>query len=146
MKLRASLAAVGATAVVAAGAFLLPALASPAATSHTLKFISDLSRSTAFTKSELGQQDTDVNKAGKTIGFDVLFILINPRTGTAKANATIDTRGGFLYAVLNVTNSATSHGSVTGGTGAFKGAAGTVISKALNKARTRTAVTIVYHT
>lgn len=146
MKVRASIVAAGAAAVVSTGAFALPALASTAATSHTLKFISDLSRSTDFTKSELGQQDTDVNKAGKIIGFDMLYIVINPRTGTAKANATIEVKGGLLYAVLNITDSPTTHGKVTGGTGAFKRAAGTVTGKALNKAGTRTAVTVVYHT
>ena len=35
--------------------------------------------------------------------------------------------------------------AVTGGTGAFKGATGTITAKALNKAGTRTAVTITYH-
>lgn len=39
-----------------------------------------------------------------------------------------------------------SHGKVTGGTGAFKGATGTVKAKNLNSAGTRTAVTITYRT
>jgi hypothetical protein len=146
MKLRASIVAVGAAALVTTSAFALPALASPAAKSHTLKFISDLSRSTDFTKSALGRQDTDLNEAGKIIGFDMLYIVINPKTGTAKANVTIEVKGGLLYGVLNLTDSPTSHGKVTGGTGAFKGATGTVTGKALNNAGTRTAVTIVYHT
>jgi len=34
----------------------------------------------------------------------------------------------------------------TGGTGAFKGAKGTIRAKNLNKAGTRTAVTVKYHT
>jgi hypothetical protein len=37
-------------------------------------------------------------------------------------------------------------GRVTGGTGAFRGAAGSITAKNLNKAGTRTAVTIKYHT
>ena len=38
------------------------------------------------------------------------------------------------------------HGRVTGGTGAFRGATGTITARNLNKAGTRTAVTIKYHT
>jgi hypothetical protein len=41
---------------------------------------------------------------------------------------------------------AVSNGKVTGGTGAFKGATGTITAKNLNKAGTRTAVKVTYRT
>ena len=63
-------------------------------------------------------------------------------------NATVDTTGGFLYGTvtLNFKTGAVTDGKVTGGTGAFKGATGTIKAKNLNQAGTRTAVTITYHT
>ena len=39
-----------------------------------------------------------------------------------------------------------THGTVTGGTGAFKGATGTITARALDQNGTRIAVTITYHT
>ena len=39
-----------------------------------------------------------------------------------------------------------SNGKVTGGTGAFAGAKGTIKAKALNASGTRTAVTVTYST
>jgi hypothetical protein len=93
-----------------------------------------------------GQQDTDV-KAGKTVGFDMLYFAATPSSG-ATLNLTVDTKGGFLYgtAAVNFKTGVISHGNVTGGTGAFKGATGTVKAKNLNSAGTRTAITITYRT
>jgi hypothetical protein len=56
------------------------------------------------------------------------------------------TSGGFVYGVATASNSPVIHGTVTGGTGIFKGAAGTILAKNLNKAGTKTAITITYHT
>jgi len=54
------------------GALAIPAAAGAQSAAHTLKFISVTDRSVVFTKMTGGQQDTDVNTAGKTIGFDML--------------------------------------------------------------------------
>ena len=61
-------------------------------------------------------------------------------------SATIETTGGFLYATFtfNAKNNTTSNGKVTGGTGAFAGATGTIKTRSLNAAGTRTAVTVTY--
>ena len=57
-----------------------------------------------------------------------------PAPAGAKPKRTVTTtNGGKTFA-----------GKVTGGTGAFKGATGTITAKALNKAGTRHAVTITY--
>lgn len=147
MKLRPALAATGAAIVLGTtGALVLPAAASAHSATNTLKFISVAKKSIMFTKTTGGQQDTDVNAAGKTVGFDMLYYSPASAT-TANLNLTVDTSGGFLYGTATVTQTGqVSHGTVTGGTGAFAGATGTIMTKNLNKAGTRTLVTIKYST
>jgi hypothetical protein len=148
MKIRTSLAAAGAAVVLGTtGALVVPAVASAHSASTTLKFISVTKGSTMFSKTSGGQQDTDVNAAGKTVGFDMLYFTAVSAT-TGAVNATIDTTGGFIYGTLTVNfkTGAISNGKVTGGTGSFVGATGTIKAKNLNKPGTRTAVTITYST
>jgi hypothetical protein len=148
MKVRTSIAAVAAAALVGTGAFMLPAIAASAGpATHTLQFISVTKASVNFSASTGAQQDTDVNAKGKVVGYDMLYFTVVSRT-TAVVNITGTTKGGMLYATgkVNLSNGAFSGGRVTGGTGAFKGATGTLTAKDLNKAGTRTAVKIVYHT
>jgi hypothetical protein len=147
MKLRASLAAMGAVLVLGTtGALALPAVAASAhSDTHTLKFVSVTKKSIMLTKTSGAQQDTDVNAAGKTVGFDMLYFpAVSAATGTV--NMTVDTTGGFLYGKLTVNfkTGAITNGKVTGGTGAFARATGTIKAKNLNAAGTRRAVTITY--
>jgi hypothetical protein len=150
MKVRTSIAATAAAALVGAGAFMLPALAAsagPAAHTHTLQFISVTKASVNFSASAGAQQDTDVNGKGKVVGYDMLYFKVVSRT-TAAVNITGTANGGMLYATgkVNLNTGAFSDGKVTGGTGAFKGATGTLTARNLNKAGTRTLVKITYHT
>jgi hypothetical protein len=147
MKMRAPIAAASAAAILGAGAFVLPAVASSTATSHTLKFISVSKKSIMLTKASGAQQNTDVSKAGKTVGFDMLYFKATSASSAA-LNITVDTTGGFLYGTAKISfkTGAVTDGKVTGVTGSFKGATGTIKAKNLNKAGTRTAVTITYHT
>ena len=146
MKFRTSLAALGAAAVLGTtGALVITAAASAQSTTHTLKFTSVTQKSVMFTKTSGGQQDTDVNATGKTVGFDMLyFAQASPTTG--HINVTVDTTGGLLYGTLtiNFKTGVLSNGKVTGGIGAFSGATGTIAAKNLNPAGTRTAVSITY--
>ena len=147
VKIRTSIAAAGTAALIAAGALALPAAASAHTTTHTLTFISVTKSSVMFTNTTGAQQDTDVNSAGKTVGYDMLYFTANSKT-TAAVNVTVDTKGGFLYGTLtvNLNTGAVTNGKVTGGTGVFCRASGTITAKNLNQAGTRTAVTITYHT
>lgn len=147
MKMRAPIAAASAAAILGAGAFVLPAVASSTATTHTLKFISVSKKSIMLTKASGAQQNTDVSKAGKTVGFDMLYFKATSAS-SAVLNITVDTTGGFLYGTAKISfkTGAVTGGKVTGGTGSFKGATGTIKAKNLNQAGTRTAVTITYHT
>jgi hypothetical protein len=145
MKMRASFAAAGAAALLGTGAVVLPVAASASSATHTLKFISVQKKAVMFTRTTGANQDTDINAAGKTIGFDMIYFSATSAT-SGSVNVTLDTTGGFLYGTgtINVKTGAFSNGKVTGGTGAFKGATGTIKAKSLNKAGTRTAVTITY--
>jgi hypothetical protein len=147
LKIRTSIAAAGAVALLGAGALVIPAVASASSATHTLKFISVTKSSVMFTKTSGAQQDTDVNAAGKTVGFDMLnFTATSATSGSVGITGALN--GGFLYGTgtVNFKTGAFSNGKVTGGTGAFAGATGTIKAKNLNKAGTRTAVTITYST
>ena len=145
MKIRTTVATACAAALLGTGAVVLPVAASASSATHTLKFVAVTKQAIMFTKATGASQDTDLNAAGKTIGFDMLYF--SPATATTGAvNITVDSAGGFLYGTGTVTfkTGALSNGKVTGGTGAFKGVSGTIKAKNLNKQGTRTAVTITY--
>jgi len=144
MKPRASIVAAGAAVVLGTtGALVLPAVASAHSASTTLKFVSAEKAFAQFTTATFAQQDTDLNAAGKTIGFDELYFAATSAS-SANANVTGDFNGGMLYGTFtaNLKTGAITNGKVTGGTGAFAGATGTIKAKAISK--TKTAVTITY--
>ena len=147
MKLRTSLGAAGAAAALSVtGAVLLPAMASAHSSTHTLQFVSVPNRfKVSFTRATKGIQETDFNRAGTPIGFDLLY-LAHISAGRAAANVAVDTPGGFLYGTftLNLNTGAVTNGEVTGGTGAFTGATGTIKAKAVKHAPTKHVVTISY--
>jgi hypothetical protein len=145
MKIRTTIAAAGAAVVLGAtGALVLPAAASAHATTHTLTFVSVLKKLVVYTKTTVAEQDTDVTSAGKTIGFDELYATQTGKT-TGKANVAYAENGGLLYGALILThNGADAHGTVTGGTGTFAGATGTITAKPANQSGTHSAVTITY--
>jgi hypothetical protein len=144
MKIRNSIAAAAAAATVAlgtAGALAGPALASPHCASHTLKFTT-VTASVTLTKISGAIEGTDVNSKGKTIGYNVGYEVITGRTSATLSAATAVT-GGLLYVTAATTDlGKTYNGRVTGGTGAFKGATGTVSAKRITGQKL--AVTIIY--
>jgi len=149
MKHRNAIAAIAtATALAGTCAVLVPAASAStgAPKTHTLSFTSVQEAVHNYSQTISSQQDRDVNKAGKVVGYDLLYLVFNPKTETAKLNFTAVTSGGFVYGVASASSSPVIHGTVTGGTGAFKGAAGTIVAKNLNPSGSKTAVTITYHT
>jgi hypothetical protein len=147
MKIRRSVVAAGAAAVLGtAGALALPAMASAHDETHTLKFIGEAVNSVAFTATTKGVQDTDFNSAGNIIGFDNLYLVFTSQT-SAHGTATLDIRGGFLYGTIATADGGrTLSGKVTGGTGAFEDATGTITAKAINKTGSKAAVIVIYST
>ena len=155
MKHRPTVAAIAATAAVGgACAFLVPAAsasaagaAPSAAKTHTLSVTSVQVSQVAYDSGlVINVQDKDLNKAGRVTGYDLLHVVINPKKGTAAINVVFETSGGFVYGVVAGSNTGVMRGKVTGGTGAYVGATGTLLAKNLNKAGTKTAVTITYRT
>jgi hypothetical protein len=145
MTIRTSIAAAGAAVVLAGtGAVLLPAVASAHSTTHTLKFTAVSLKMANFSHTSGGQAEQDVNSAGKIIGFDVINFKVDPKTHALSGGVTVSTNGGFIYGTLKITDRPVIKGTVTGGTGTFQGATGTIVAKSLNKAGTKTAVTITY--
>ena len=122
MKIRTTITAAAAAVVLGTtGALVLPAVASARSTTHTLKFVSVLKQIHIYTKTTVAEQDTDINRAGKTIGFDELYATRTGKT-TGTASAAFAEHGGLLYGALILThNGAFAHGRVTGGTGTFTG-------------------------
>jgi hypothetical protein len=145
MRLRTSLAAAGLAGVLGTGALVLPAVASASSATHTLKFTAVTNKQIMLTKTTGASQETDVNAAGKIVGFDVLyFAAVSPTTGNI--NVTFDTTGGLLYgtATVSLKTNKVTNGKVTGGTGAFAGATGTITAKSAGK--NREAISITYST
>jgi len=143
MKIRTFIAAALGAILVAAGAFLLPAVASAGTATHTLSFLSVEKGSVALSKTMLAQQDTDTSK-GKVIGYDELYLAITSNT-TANGWVTLDVDGGFIYGTfsVNLKTGAITNGKVTGGARAFKGITGTFTAKDVSS--TKTAIVLTYH-
>jgi hypothetical protein len=144
MKVRTPIIAAGAAVVLGTtGALVLPAVASANNATHTLKFIAVQKATVSFTKTTGANQETDVSAAGKTVGFDMIYFAATSATSAA-VNATFDVSGGFLYgtATVSIKTGAITNGKVTGGTGAFTGAKGTIKVKAISSKKH--AVTITY--
>jgi hypothetical protein len=146
LRTRISIAAIAtAAAAGATGTFVLPA-ASARAVPRTLAFTSVQRATTQFSPTAGAAEDKDVSKAGKVIGYDVLRFSHNRKTNTTSIGVAVDLKGGFLYGVLRESDGPVTHGTVTGGTGTYRGATGTITARTLGQDGTRTAVTITYRT
>lgn len=152
MKLRTRLSLTALATAVAAGttgAVLLPAASAhplKAAPAHTLGFTLVEQAQVQFSPTLSIAEDKDLNHAGKVIGYDVDRLTFDPKTTTLVIGVTIDLKGGFLYGQVHEGSGPVSHGTVSGGSGAYKGATGTITVKALDQNDDRAAVTITYRT
>jgi len=139
MKVRMFIAAAGAALVLGgAGTLAVPAVASTHAATHTLTFTARTLGQLSFGQTSADLQETDVNSAGKTIGFDEIYLSFTSMK-TGRGNAAFAFHGGLLYVTVATTNSGSTYtGNVTGGTGAFAGATGSVVAHVShNSARIR---------
>jgi hypothetical protein len=137
------LVAVSISVAVAAGAGVLamnPADAHPSqAVTHTIKLKLTQTGNLNYNKTTSSGTDK-ARMAGKAVGFDVTHF--HGTTG----DVALSLKGGLLYGHLkfNITTGKIT-GSVTGGTGTYKGAKGTVSAVSTNQAGTKTNVTIKWH-
>jgi hypothetical protein len=149
MKIRTPIAVAGAAIILGSTvALTVPALASagtsaPAAR-QTLRFTSMTVNVVPFAKTAEALQDTDVNSAGRPIGFDDLYLTFTSSTAGVGDVAFV-VRGGILYGMVTTSNGGrTFSGKVTGGTAALRRATGTISARAVSTHKT--AVQITYTT
>jgi hypothetical protein len=118
--------------VVAATAAGVPALAAGSAKTVTQHFHAKSSSSVlAFSRTAYVSTDNDV-KSGKTIGRDVLSC--TDTAGTSRCHVAFAQNGGFLYAKFSLADTTgVLKGTVTGGTGAFAHAKGTLAGQAMSQ-------------
>jgi hypothetical protein len=138
MNVRTSITAAGTVAALATGGCLLALPASAGSATHTIHF-------KALTKSQAGlgkhggvSFDHDVTPGKGLIGYDVVSFV-----GKSSGDVAVGLKGGLLLAHLKFTKNGALSGSVTGGTGAYAHAKGTVSGQAISKKKT--AVTVTYH-
>lgn len=146
MKIRAVIAGIGAAAAVTTGVVLATTTTASAQSGpHVLKFVSVVLKSDDYSPTVTAQTDTDYSTSGRLIGFDVLHFTANPASGKVRIDGAVDMSGGVIDGTLwTTTTSPTASGRVTGGTGAFRGASGTIT--ATTESATKTLVTIVFTT
>jgi hypothetical protein len=146
LRKRVSIAAIATAAAAGlSGTFLVPA-ASARTASHTLAFTSVQQATAHLSPAVSVSAHKDVSKAGKVIGYDILRFSPNRKTGATSIGVAVGLKGGYLYGVLRESNGPAVHGTVTGGTGTYRGATGTITARPLNQNGSRTAVTITYRT
>ena len=107
MKHRNAIAAIAtATALAGTCAVVVPAASASASApkTHTLSFTSVQEAVHNYSQTISSQQDRDVNKAGKVVGYDLLYLVFNPKTETAKLNFTAVTGGGVVYGVARASS------------------------------------------
>ena len=140
---RPIIAAAAAVVLGMTGALLAPAAASAHSAAQTLTFTSVVRNFVSFTSTTGAEQDTDVTSAGTVIGFDEVSVTLGTTANTADIAFALN--GGLLYGTLTISRSTGSAtGPVTGGTGSFAGAIGTITGT--SAAKKKEAITITYST
>ncbi|HXP19732.1 MAG TPA: hypothetical protein VN840_08815 [Streptosporangiaceae bacterium] len=147
MKVRTLIARIGAAAVVVSGGLLLTTTtASAHSAPQTLEFVTVEQNAVGYSTTALAATDEDFSTSGKLIGFAVLYFTTNPVSGEVRIHAAVAVDGGIIYGRLTSASSTSPifTGKVTGGTGAFRDAAGTITATA--QSATASLVTVVFTT
>jgi hypothetical protein len=144
MKVRTLIAGIGAAAVVGSGGLLLTTSASAESAPHILKFVSAEVNAIQYSATALAATDDAFSTSGELIGFDVLHFTTNPVSGEVRIDAAVNLKGGVIYGTLTsaAITSPIIIGKVTGGTGAFRDAAGTIVATA--ESATTSLVTVTF--
>jgi hypothetical protein len=140
---RTRIAVAGVAALAAAAPAVAFTTASAAPASHKITFVSH-----PLKDSQIGNHDMETSRDvqhGKPVGFDTTNCAFSPPRSLV-CTAVVARTAGMLYAKFNFNPNAgtTSGGRITGGSGAYKGATGTLSAKQTGK--NSTTVTIKYHT
>jgi hypothetical protein len=92
---------------------------------HTWKFVALQTGSHNFSRIAFGGTDKNRSK-GKFAGYDVISGTFDISTRTADIDFALSRKGGLMYGHVTGTEGGQYAGRVTGGTGRYKGAKGTV--------------------
>jgi hypothetical protein len=130
MKVRMLIAAAGAALILgSAGPLVAQAAASTHGATRTLTLTARTLGDLSFGQTRADLLGTDANSAGKTVGYDEIYLSFSSMT-TGRGNAAFAFDGGLLYATVATTDSGSTYsGEVTGGTGAFTGATGAIAAR-----------------
>jgi hypothetical protein len=129
--------------VVAGATTAVAVQASAASTPITLKFKAVGLASHNLGKTHFSGAEVD-KQNGKVIGHDVFTGTFDAATNKVKLQVALGIKGGFL--LLDLQPSAGTHftGTVTGGTGKYAGATGTITAHSPSQNSNKTFVTIHY--
>lgn len=120
--------------------------ASAAPKSHTIIFVAHEMKDTQVGRADI-QVERDTSSSGKAVGYDVTDCLFDLSTGAANCQVSVGRSGGFLYGRFHLANVGPSgpsgpiNGTVTGGTGAYRGATGRFIATVQRNGTTRVVLT-----
>ena len=112
---------------------------------HTLKFVATSDRSHGAGR--LGFEGTEIERNhGRFVGYDVLSGKFNPRTEQVQIFIAVSRQGGLLFGRVHSLIGQEDHyrGVVTGGSGRFVGARGTITARNAPANNDRTFVTVHY--
>jgi hypothetical protein len=120
------------------------ASAMSAAKTHTLKFNSVETAQKNLDKTHFADSDKDVQN-GKVVGYDVVNGVYHAKTQSITVDFAASLDGGIVYGTGTGTFKPNRFtGTVTGGTGKFKGVKGTLTGKAYGKDDNNEHLTLTY--
>jgi hypothetical protein len=114
--------------------------ADAALTTHHMRFVAYSDRNIRFGQTTFGGTEID-RRNGHRVGFDVISGKFNLTTHSVTIYVSVARRGGLLHAKVHDVSNTRYVGRVTGGSGRFKGASGTVTAQDLKGNGTRVIVT-----
>jgi hypothetical protein len=134
--------ALASAAVVAGGVLAVPGLASAThqtAKTHKLTFTAQSLKQHSFSKTSQVEVDKDIHP-GNLVTYDILDFKGNVAT------VSLALKNGFLYGKFTIDTSGNLTGKVTGGSGPYRGAKGTISGHPSPAVSADEAVKVVYHT
>jgi hypothetical protein len=117
--------------------------ADAALTTHHMRFITHSDRNIQFGKRTFGSTEIERHN-GHRVGFDVISGKFNPATHSVTIYISVARRGGLLHARVHSVSPTAYVGRVTGGSGRFMGARGTVTARDLKGNNNATRVVVTY--
>jgi hypothetical protein len=140
---RAAVGAAAAALVAGAVAGATTTSASGAPQTRTVRFVAVETGSHRFPPTSFAGSDVERHK-GKVIGYDSFTGKFNLQTHVAHLRVAISWRGGQIFLRGRQTEAGVFTGTITGGTGKYQGASGTVTGHQDGPKKTRLVAHVIY--